>query len=112
MKEMSFSSISHAIQSSWPCGPATKPSTVICICSLSFLTVPPISLRQEVQHDRFQLRRIVGPVAVDLPGKTSEDSVVRFCPLMDRMVRAVELIVTAFMNGDGDLAGRSRRLVD
>src|SRR5262249_31191984 len=36
MKAMSLSSISIVIQSSTFSGPATNPSTVLCICSLSF----------------------------------------------------------------------------
>src|SRR5439155_9077649 len=36
MRAITPSSRLRVIQSSWPSGPATKPSTVICTCSLSF----------------------------------------------------------------------------
>jgi hypothetical protein len=32
--------MSNVIQSSWPSGPATQPSTVTCICSFSFRMIP------------------------------------------------------------------------
>src|SRR2546430_291381 len=39
MRAITPSSKSRVIQSSWPSGPATNPSTVICTCSLSFRIV-------------------------------------------------------------------------
>jgi hypothetical protein len=80
--------------------------------SRSGICEPGNELSQEIHHGRFKLRRIVGPVAVDLPGTTRKGSVVRFCPFMYRIVSRVKLIVTAPVNGYGGLAGRSIRLVD
>src|SRR5258708_40143322 len=38
IRSRSLSSMFHVIQASSPFGPATNPSTDICICNLSFLT--------------------------------------------------------------------------
>src|SRR5262245_15372308 len=61
---------------------------------------------QQINDLRFKLRRVVGPIAVDLPRAPAERAPGRRAPGMDRVMRLREFIVATHMRGHHHLAGR------
>src|SRR6266513_4542684 len=69
MNARSFSSIAKVIQSSCPSGPATKPSTDICTCSLSFFIVLSEDLVSYTSNENRPNRQLVERSPVLIPGE-------------------------------------------
>ena len=55
------------------------------------------TLREQIHNSRFEFRRIVRPVAVDLPRLSGEGPVVRLAPRMNRIVGFLHPVVGAQM---------------
>src|SRR4051794_16451459 len=62
---------------------------------------------EEIQHQRLQLRRVVVPIAVNLPRDSAQRTAALPCPCVNRAVRLGQAVIGADMSGDGCFAARS-----
>src|SRR4029453_8515296 len=68
------------------------------------LAAPGITSTQQIDYLRLELRRVVGPIAVDFPGAPAEGATGRGAPRMDRGICGSQFVIATDMSGHGDLA--------
>jgi len=61
---------------------------------------------QQINDLRLELRRVVGPIAVDFPRVPAEGATGRRAPRMDCIMRGSEFVIATDMSDHGDLACR------